>query len=152
MQYLSPEGTPQQTAVQYIQLLRPFMMVPATPYMPAKPNTSYELDVKTTLPVSSSPKPFVPVHNPYRTFSNYPLVVGSYSSPQNSYFQTNPRLLEKPKKPSQSDMGLNMNEYMPSASSQHMSVLAPRSSMIGSHSHSPYAFNPTKFQTRAQRA
>lgn len=157
MQYLSPEGTPQQASVQYIQLLRPVMMVPASPYMPAKPNPNpnFELNpsfepIQTPLPISSTPKPSASLHNFFGSYSRH-AHVGAYSSPHTSYFQTNPRLFENSQKPVQPEIKLNMNEYMPSASSQHFSaVLAPRSSMISSLS--PYAYNPTKFQTRAQRA
>lgn len=46
------------------------------------------------------------------------------------------------------DMALNMNEYMPSASSQ-MAILAPRSSIS---QFGQYAYKPAKFQARAQRA
>lgn len=149
MQYLSPEGTPQQAAVQYIQLLRPVMMVPTSPYVPAKSNPSFE-PTQTTLPISSSPKPSASLQNFFGSYSRHSLA-GAYSSPHTSYFQTNPRLFENSQKQTQPEIGLNMNEYLPSASSQHFTaVLAPRSSMISSLS--SYAYKPTKFQPRAQRA
>lgn len=164
MQYLSPEGTPQQAAVQYIQLLRPLVMIPSSlyptnpeskpsfmpsynPLMPFKPITNVEPKVQTVLPISSSPSPSL---NPYGPYSKQSLA-GAYSSPHTSYFQMNPRQFESSQKQAKLDMGLNMNEYMPSASSHHVSaVLAPRSSMISSLS--PYAYRPMKFQNRAQRA
>lgn len=196
MQFLSPEGTPKQTAVQYIQLLRPIMMVPgsSSQYLNAKTNPtldsefksnpslhsefkpnpnfnsefhsnpSFEPQFKSTLPITSSPKPSPqPSPSPFVPYSRQQLL-DSYSSPQSSYFQTNPLLYEEPLKTSSEDLGLNTNEYIPSASSQHASVvLAPRSSMIGSqnlmaaHSMiSPYvyqnSYTPNKYKHLAQRA
>lgn len=154
MQYLSSQGTPQQAAVQYIQLLRPIMMVPAQPYQQPKPlgdlksqGQSQSTLAATSPPLSSSTKPSA--WSPYTPFNRQSLV-GSYSSQYTSY---NPRpVLTQVNQMNQRpafDIGLNMNEYMPSASSQVSSVLAPRSSMA---SYSPYAYKPTKYQTLAQRA
>lgn len=145
MQYLSPEGTPQQASVQYIQLLRPVMMVPGQPYNSAKPLQVTNPQFQTT---TSSP-PLRPSYlNPYGPYMQQP-PVGAYSSPYTSYLKSNPIPLES-QKPTY-EMGLNMNEYVPSASSHHLSaVLSPRINIAGPIS--PYAFRPTKFQTIAQRA
>lgn len=155
MQYLSPQGTPHQSAIQYIQLLRPIMMVPASPYLPAKPQNipQSESQPQTTPPPAQPKQNMMSPYGPYMRQS----LVGSYSSPYASYLHSNPIPLES-QKPA-FDLGLNTNEYMPSyapsyvpsASSQQFSVVAPRSSMTSSLS-TPYAFRPTKFQTRAQRA
>lgn len=194
MQFLSPEGTPKQAAVQYIQLLRPLMMIPGSQYsQPMKSNPTYEPEMKamhygppanlnpmfepefrmsqysqslnsnpiqinepeirTTLPISSSPKPkFEPSFSPFSPYQyqRQPMV-GAYSSPQSSYFQTNPLLFEEPMEKSQPDTGLNMNEYIPFASSQHASmVLAPRSSMMSALS--PFAYKPKPHKQLSQRA
>lgn len=140
MQYLSANGIPSQTAVQYIQLLRPIMMVPATPYQSPKP--VYERPTETTPP--PLPKPLA--LNSYAPYSR-PSVVGSYSSNYPSYHQSNPRPVSSQQ--SSYDFGLNLNEYMPSASNRVNTVLA-RSSMTSSLS--PYAYNPTNYQQMAQRA
>jgi hypothetical protein len=159
MQYLSPEGVPQQSSVQYIQLLRPVMMVPAQNYMPIKPKAEPVTEKPTT---TSTAKPLSSKHwmNPYGPYSRqHPLIgshVGSYSSPLTSY---QPRPLPS-QKPSSSlglgfDFGLNMNEFLPSASALVSSFLSPRSSgsMSGSSISPQYAqFHPTKYQNFAQRA
>lgn len=157
MQYLSPQGTPQQTPVQYIQLLRPIMMVPAKPYQPAKPLGDLQTQNQSQLTSdASSPPPYSTTKpsawNPYTPFNRQALV-GSYSSQYTSY---NPRpVIPQANHMSQMnqqlafDIGLNINEYMPSASSQVSSVVAPRSSLS---SYSPYAYKPNKFQPIAQRA
>lgn len=138
MQFLSPEGTPKQAAVQYIQLLRPFMVVPSAPYLPAKTNPSFnsEAEFRTTLPISSTSRP-PPSYSSFVPYSRQPLV-GSYSSPQSSYFQTDPQLLRDEVKPVETDLTLNLNEYIPSASS-------PRASLpqrAASSSHHVYAAPP----------
>lgn len=152
MQYLSPEGTPRQASVQYIQLLRPIMMVPAQPYMSAKPLN--EPPVQTTTVAATTYKPIVSnkhqvmMLNPYGPYLRQPQTA-PYASPIiPSYYQTNPMQMESQK--SAFELGLNMNEYMPSASSHHSTaVLAPRSGMS---SQSPYAYRSNQFQARAQRA
>lgn len=150
MQYLSANGIPTQTAVQYIQLLRPIMMVPASPYQSAKPASTYQpakpvaeyLTQTTTAPITPSPKQF----SSYGPYSRP--VVGSFSSHYPSYLQSNPRPLMS-QQPSY-DMGLNMNEYMPAASNRINSILAARSSMTSALS--PYAYAHSKYQQLAQRA
>lgn len=148
MQYLSEEGIPQQTAVQYIQLLRPVIMVPSSPYLPAKPNTEHPIQPTSAAPASSKPVAFTNSNkpsllNPYGPYTRQPQLIDAYSSPHTSY---NPRPVMQ-NRPT-FDMALNMNEYMPSASSQ-MAILAPRSSIT---QFGQYAYKPTKFQARAQRA
>lgn len=143
MQYLSPEGIPRQAAVQYIQLLRPIMMVPAQPYLPAKPLVEPLIQTTTAAPTKH---PTMSMLNPYGPYLRQQQA-SSYSSPIiPSYYQSNPRHLESQKP--DFDLGLNMNEYVPSASSHQYSA-APRSGMS---SMSPYAYRPTTFQARAQRA
>lgn len=149
MQYLSPEGIPRQAAVQYIQLLRPIMMVPAQPYLPAKPLVEPQIQTTTSSATTTPTKhPAMSMLNPYGPYLR-PQQAASYSSPIiPSYYQSNPRQLESQKP--DFDLGLNTNEYVPSASShQYSAVLAPRS---GVSSMSPYAYRPTTFQARAQRA
>ena len=176
MQYLSSEGTPQQAAVQYIQLLRPIMMVPAQPYLPAKPQpvesqpqTYTQSQHLTTLQPFSPPSPSVQdkqrqqqqqqqneqnhqqqhqLHQQWNPFGHYTRQspMASYSSQLNSY-KPRPAMNQRPSY----ELGLNMNEYVPSASAHvAATVLAPRSSMMSSYS--PYAYKPTKFQAMAQRA
>lgn len=144
MQYLSANGIPTQTAVQYIQLLRPIMMVPASPYQSAKPVAEH-LTQTTTAPISPTPK-----QAQFSSYGHYsrPALVGSYSSQYPSYLQSNPRPVQKQQ--SSYDMGLNMNEYMPSASNRINSVLAARSSMFSMLS--PYTYAHSKYQQLAQRA
>lgn len=176
MQYLSPEGTPQQASIQYIQVLRPIMMVPAKPYQPPKAQNvdtqtptfepSYSKpQVQTTSLTSPSPasssQPQQQQQQQYHqnqqqhqqqqqwsSFGSYTRQspMGSYSTHMTSY-NTRPAMNQRPSY----DIGLNMNEYMPSASA-HVSatVLAPRSSMISSFS--PYTYKAPKFQAMAQRA
>lgn len=153
MQYLSPEGTPQQAAIQYIQLLRPVMMVPAKPYLPGKPHTVEpqaptftQSQVQTTsLPSpTASPQPQQHPWSPYGLYTRQS-PMGSYSSQLTSY-NPRPAMIQRPSY----DLGLNMNEYVPSASAQVATVLAPRSSMMSSYS--PYNYKPNKFQAMAQRA
>lgn len=146
MQYLSPQGTPQQSNIQYIQLLRPLMMVPASPYLPPKHISMTQPQPQsptqtTSIPASPSTKQHM--LNPYGPYSRQPLL-GSYSNKQLSYLHSNPR---PPQKHPSFDMGLNLNEYLPSASSLISAVLSPRSSVT---SHAQY--KPTKFQAMAQRA
>lgn len=64
MQFLSPQGTPQQTSVQYIQLLKPVMMMPTNSY--DSENSIYEPNHEEPFESSRIPKPFEApkVHKP----------------------------------------------------------------------------------------
>lgn len=145
MQYLSQQGTPQQN-IQYIQLLRPLMMVPASPYLPPKhislTQPQQQSPTQTTSIPASPPTKHHMLH-PYGPYSRQPLQ-GSFSTKQLSYLHSNPR---PPQKQPSFDMGLNLNEYLPSASSIISAVLSPRSSIT-----SQPQYKPTKFQALAQRA
>ena len=136
LQYLSPEGMPQQTAFQYVQLLRPLMVVPQSqPYLPPR---SISMDIQTEI---EPPKPTL---NPYRSYSKpSSMIIGAHSAPLTSYIQSDPRPLIK--QPEQ-DIALNMNEYVPAASSRiSTSILTPQvTSMTG--------FKPSKFSMISQRA
>jgi hypothetical protein len=159
MQYLTANGTPQQGAVQYIQLLRPVMMIPAQPYKPPSAYDEPEMESEfvpsspstQTPPTSVTPRQRQTFTNPYGPYSRQS-PHATYSSPLTSY---NPRPMPSHRPlvsnlPSHFDIGLNLNEYMPAAS-QLSTVLAPRSSV--SSMISPYAtYNPAKYQPFAQRA
>lgn len=147
MQYLSPQGVPQQAAVQYIQLLRPIMMVPAQPYQPPRPMP--EIHAPSTVPPTPKPTQEPPVrsstefHHPYGPYSRHAL---SHSSHMPSYM----RPQHKPSSFFDLGFNLNLNEFLPSASSI-AAVLAPRSSMGAQFLPYP-AYKPAKYSQYAQRA
>ncbi|CRK97194.1 CLUMA_CG010591, isoform A [Clunio marinus] len=146
MQYLSPNGTPHHTSIQYVQLIRPVMMIPAKPYLPAKPLT----DIKTSAKPSPTykPKPFIHTsYGPYLRSS----INAAYSSPIPVFFKND--LQQGTTRRPLIDFGLNLHEYLPSFEtlSQHISsILSSRSSAASQLS--PHSYNPTKFQRPAQRA
>lgn len=161
MQYVSANGMPQQAGVQYIQLLRPVMMVPAQQYNPPKHYEEPEMESDfvpsspSTLPPTTSVVTMPHRHslaNPYGPYSRQP-PHSTYTSPLTSY-KPRPMPSQRPLQshlPSHFDLGLNLNEYMPSATSQLSAILAPRSSV--SSMISPYAaYKPAKYQQLAQRA
>ena len=138
LQYLSPEGIPKQSAVQYVQLLRPVMMVPSQPYLPPR---SISMDIQTEKTPTIVTKPTM---IPYRSYLKpSSTIIGAHSAPLTSYIQSDPRpLIKQP----ELDIALNLNEYVPAASSRiSTSILTPQgASMTG--------YKPSKFSMISQRA
>lgn len=161
MQYLTESGSPQQ-AIQYIQLLRPVMVVSSQSYSSPKPfeEPQTEADFIPSSPSTPSPATTIavapfrhPLSNPYGAYARRP-PHATYSSPLSSY-HPRPVPSQRPVAsplPSHFDIGLNLNEYLPSATSQLSTILAPRS--IVSSLISPYTAykQPANFQPLAQRA
>lgn len=129
LQYLTPEGTPKQSAIQYIQVLRPLNMMPPQPYLAPRP-------LPTLSEISMEAKPIqksIPLSVPSSYTNSSP--IGAHSTQLTSYSRASTPHRE---------MSLNMNEYMPAASSRVSTmVLSPRAN--------PY-MTLNKFQTMAQRA
>lgn len=121
LQYLSPDGIPHKTAVQYIQLLRPLMVVQP------RPVNDFSIEPKTTNNV------FMP-----QIKSS---LIGAHSIPLTSYSRPSP----------QTDITLNMNEYVPDASSRmSTTTFYPKSMMMNDVIQ---GFMPTThYQMMAQRA
>ncbi|KAL7036142.1 hypothetical protein ACKWTF_008714 [Chironomus riparius] len=138
LQYLSPEGMPKQTAVQYVQLLRPVMMVPSQPYLPPQ-SISMDIQTETAKPIFTKPTII-----PYRSYSKpSSTIIGAHSAPLTSYIQSDSRpLIKQP----ELDITLNMNEYVPAASSRiSTSILTPQVASMTS-------YKPSKFSMISQRA
>lgn len=117
-------------------------MVPAQPYLPAKPNS--EIHKQTT----SEPTASASVYS-YHNFNRNQQEVASYSTPVAQYFQSNPQ--QENSQISFNGLDLNTNEFVSSASSPVISsVAAPQAQTLSS----PYVYRPSavKYQTRAQRA
>lgn len=100
LQYLSSQGASQQSGIQYIQLLRPLMMLPSAPsYLQARPISS---DSRVEMKPASNP--FMP-----QIKSS---IIGAHSVPLTTFSRAFTR-----------DTSLNMNEYMPVASSRVSTTL-----------------------------
>lgn len=157
MQYLSPEGEPHQSGVSYIQLLRPIMMVPAQPYLPAQP---VPVPSKPTMPTTTTNRPtmsytFFPrdESTPYAA----PLTQFMPSEPPREYSQKTQQQQQQPtfrsQQQQQSEIDFNMNEYLPSASTQSFaSVLPPSQPNFFPQFQHYRAPQPQRFQRFAQRA
>ncbi|KAG5680781.1 hypothetical protein PVAND_010267 [Polypedilum vanderplanki] len=147
LQYLSPEGMPKQSAVQYVQLLRPLMMVPAQSYHALRSMSTTTMPIETATTTMDTKLQSIQI-NPYGPFlktSN--TLVGAQSAPLLSFFNSNPRPLTTPTVQA-SNIGLNTNEYIPSASSRIVtSVIPPQVPNI-----SMTAFKPSSYPIMAQRA
>lgn len=129
LQYLSPDGTPKQTAVQYIQVLRPLSMIPPQTYLKPQPlPTPSDISIEAK-PIQKATIPLV--QSAYKKSKPSTSLIGahSYSYPVTSQ----PR-----------EISLNMNEYMPAASSRvSTTVLSPWSKKLMPLNH---------FQMMTQRA
>lgn len=111
MQYLSPQGTPQTAAVQYIQLLRPVMMLQQQQQLQQQyfqPQQSNQ--VQSSASASNQSPTFQP--SPYGPPFKMENPVASFSSPVLSYFTSNPRTIQLINP--QQNLNFNMNEYIPS--------------------------------------
>lgn len=105
---MSPEGTPQKSAVQYIQVLRPLMM--AQPYLQNRP-----LPIPSDISMEAKPIQKATIQPAYTKSS--PLI-GAHSVPLTAY--------SRAQSPPPREMSLNMYEYMPAASSRvSTTVLSP---------------------------
>lgn len=111
MQYLSPQGTPQTAAVQYIQLLRPVMMLQQQQQLQQQyfqPQQSNQIQ-STASASNQSPTYHSSPYGPPFKIEN---PVASFSSPILSYFTSNPRTIQLVNP--QQNLNFNMNEYIPS--------------------------------------
>lgn len=168
MQYLSPEGE-RKTAVSYIQLLRPIMMVPAQPYQPPqtlsmsmKPTATTLMSSPTrttTMRPSSLSYTFFPRDDaPYASALTSDFISSSESPREYSNKQQNNHVHARQQHESSEsgDLDLNMHEYIPSASTQQQTFSSvPPPSFISQYSHyraSPQSAMIPQFRRFAQRA
>jgi hypothetical protein len=156
MQYLSPEGE-RKTAVSYIQLLRPIMMVPAQPYhppqtvsMPIKPTATTLMPLPTTTMRPSSYTFFPRDDAPYAAALTSDFMSSSESTREN----VNKQKQQKIRSQQEIDIDLNMNEYIPSASTQSFSSVPPPSyvSQYSQYRISPQSASVPQFRRFSQRA
>jgi hypothetical protein len=147
MQYMTPQGQ-----IQYVHLIRPFMIpYPIAPqYIPAQlPPLQTQINTQSTTAYTNTPTqgfqpvtpdallptpvPFYPTPSPsFTTSSSVPpqssfvhfqpsLQQGSYSNPYTVYASQNRvQLINAP-----SDLSLNTNEYLPSASNNVYKTIKP---------------------------
>lgn len=116
LQYMSPEGISRHTGIQYVQLLRPVMLVPAQPYQPAR-----SVEIQTESPITSQP-----TYSYYgSSFKPSNSIIGAHSVPLTSYVQSNAKPLIT-STTTESNLDLNMNEYIPAASSRVASFVSPK--------------------------
>lgn len=109
MQFLSAEGTPKQASVQYIQLLKPLVMMPAQPYQQPKPFN--EIIIPQTTPTTQMPTqpqqtpriiPTYPTLSPFGAYSRQPFS-GQFTSQVPSYqshgFRTQQMIMKQQQAP-----------------------------------------------------
>jgi hypothetical protein len=148
MQYLSPEGE-RKTAVSYIQLLRPIMMVPAQPYHPSQ---TISIPIKSTT-TTMRPFTFFPRDDaPYAA-----ALTSDFMSSSESTTSTRDNIHKKQQtlnSQQEIDIDLNMNEYIPAASTQSFSSIPPPSyvSQYSQYRISPQSASIPQFRRFAQRA
>lgn len=127
---------PKQSTVQYIQLLRPLMMLPAPPqFIQQRPD-----DIQTEAKVNL----FAPPHIKSSLIGAHSIPLTSYSRPLSA--------AAAGATSSHADMSLNMNEYMPAASSRVSTTIFNPNTMITTVA-DKMGFMPSKnIQIMAQRA
>jgi hypothetical protein len=114
------------------------MVVPSQHYLPPQ---SVSMDTQTEAAPTITTKATLIPYRYYQQPSS--TIIGAHSAPLTSYIQSDPRpLIKQP----ELDIALNMNEYVPAASSRiSTSVSSPQvASMTG--------YKPSKFSMISQRA
>lgn len=118
---------PKQNGIQYVQLLRPLMMLPSAPqYLQARPISS---ETQNEMKPTSS-YPFMP-----QIKSS---IIGAHSVPLTTFSRPT------------HDMSLNMYEYMPAASSRSTTLYNPNA--IANNGMGGYKQQNYHHQMMAQRA
>lgn len=162
VQYVTPEG---EQRVSYVQFLRPIVMVPAQPYQQPQPVT-LPTRQPTSISTPATPSPsysyFTHEHNEEDTPVAAPLIANSnLFGHQQSQDQTPIQTQQVRRHPFlfnqyQPELDLNMNEFLPSASTQSFSsVLPPSQSMLHTlpqQFHHHRFHQPHTFRRFAQRA
>jgi len=114
------------------------MVVPSQSYQQPQ-SVSMDIQTETAPPIITKPTMI-----PNRYYSKpSTTIIGAHSAPLTSYIQSDPRpLIKQP----ELDIALNMNEYVPAASSRiSTSISSPQvASMTG--------YKPSKFSMISQRA
>lgn len=127
VQYITPEG---EQRVSYVQFLRPIVMVPAQPYQPAQPITlQTRKPLRTTTPSPSQDFSYFSSGEEQPSYAA-PLTASSNlfaQAPTSSVPVEHSRRLPFVHHRQQHELDLNMNEFLPSATSQSFAAVLPPS-------------------------